>query len=63
MRFKVFTGTFQFGPDLSADTQINKWLEEHPSVKVVDWEYRQASIYEHSICIMYKERNENEASI
>jgi len=63
MRFKIFKGTFSYGLSLYADTKMNEWLEEHPSVEVVDWKYRQVNHDEHSICIMYKERNENEASI
>ena len=51
-KYKIFFGT----KINSADNELNKWLEEHPSIEVVEFKYQHTSTYwHHSICILYRE--------
>lgn len=54
MRFKIFFGTCRDGDH--ADDHANKWLSEHPRIEIVETKYQQARMGDHSICIMYKEK-------
>ena len=53
VKFKIFSGNF-VDEDNQPDTKVNRWLEEHPEVRIVDWKYamtdRTGDIY---ICISY----------
>ena len=51
-KFKIFFGSY---PKHTADVQLNQWLDENPSVYVIDYQY-QAHQVGHSICITYKEK-------
>ena len=51
-KFKIFFGNHTM---ISADTKLNQWLAENPSVSIVSWQYQQARMGDHSICIAYRE--------
>lgn len=51
IKFKIFTGNFA-NEDNQADTKVNKWLEEHPEVTIIDWKYTSTD-YNGDICISY----------
>lgn len=55
VKFKIFNS---YGY-LSADEWVNEWLDDHPSVEVLDFKYQRlvdaSNVGETSICIMYKE--------
>lgn len=51
IKFKIFSGNFACD-DNQADIKINKWLEEHPEVRIVDWKYAMTD-YNGDICISY----------
>lgn len=50
IKFKIFIGTDTH----PADNKANAWMEEHPTVKIIDMRYAFGGWY-HSICIMYDE--------
>lgn len=50
-KFKIFFGNHTVQ---TADDKLNQWLEQHPNVKVLDYQYQMARIGDHSICIMYE---------
>ena len=60
-RFKIFFGNGggSFSYD-GADSKANEWLENHPDISLVGAFYQQARMGDHSICIMYKE-NQNDS--
>ena len=51
VKFKIFSGNF-VGEENQPDTKINKWLEEHPKVRIVDWKYGMTD-RNGDICISY----------
>lgn len=51
-KFKIFSGDFDHIP---ADVKANEWLDAHPEVSVVSFEYEQARYGMHSICVEYME--------
>lgn len=51
VKFKIFSGNF-VDEDNQPDTKVNKWLEEHPEVRIVDWKYAMTD-YNGDICISY----------
>ncbi len=51
-KFKIFFGNHTMQ---SADEKLNQWLKEHPRASVIEWQYSQARMGDHSICILYKE--------
>ena len=51
VKFKIFSGNF-VGEDNQPDTKVNRWLEEHPEVRIVDWKYAMTD-YNGDICIYY----------
>lgn len=53
VKFKIFWGNHT---SVSADVKLNQWLAENPAVELVDWQYRQVRLGDHSICIAYKEK-------
>ena len=54
VRFKTFFGNNTI---TLADVELNKWLDENPTVRVLAYQYQQARMGDHSICIMYEEKN------
>lgn len=52
IKFKIFFGNHTIQ---TADDKLNKWLEENPGVRVINWQYEEPRIGDHSICIEYKE--------
>jgi len=56
-KFQIFFGN-QAG--ISAATKINNWLKKNKEkgIHIVSWEYQQARMGDHSICIMYVEDTE-----
>ena len=61
-RFKIFTGNLS-SPNPKADEKANKWLDKHPEVDVLAFEYQQARMGDHSICIWYEEAQNDERSV
>lgn len=53
VKFKIFWGNHT---NVSADVKLNQWLEENPNVELVDWQYQQVRVGDHTICISYKEK-------
>ena len=53
VKFKIFWGNHT---SVSADAKLNQWLAENPSVELVEWQYQQVRLGDHSICIVYKEK-------
>lgn len=53
VKFKIFWGNHT---NVSADVKLNQWLAENPSVELVEWQYQQVRLGDHSICIIYKEK-------
>ena len=53
VKFKIFWGNHT---NVSADAKLNQWLAENPSVELVEWQYQQVRLGDHSICIIYKEK-------
>lgn len=51
VKFKTF---FQTLPQ-HATEDLNKWIDEHPKAKIIDYQYQQARYGYHSICIRYEE--------
>jgi hypothetical protein len=51
IKFKIFFGNQSM---TSADAKLNVWLKQNPSVEIVSYQYQQARMGDHSICIMYK---------
>lgn len=51
-KFKIFFGNHTL---VTADDKLNQWLRENPNVRVVNWQYDQARMGDHSICIEYVE--------
>lgn len=53
IRFKIFFGTYGTVAVNTAENKINDWLKRNPDVYVLDWQYQQARMGDHSICIRY----------
>ena len=51
-KFMIFFGNSSSG---RADSKINFWLKTNPNVRVLGWQYQQARMGDHSICVMYEE--------
>lgn len=54
-KFNIFFGN-QAG--VSAAARLNNWLEKNPNIIIHKWEYQQARMGDHSICIEYEEPKE-----
>lgn len=52
VKFKIFYGNHTLQ---SADEKVNQWLNENPSIRLVEYQYQQARLGDHSICVMYEE--------
>lgn len=39
----------------TADQLFNEWIQDHPTVKIIDFKYQQARCGDHSIAILYEE--------
>ena len=50
-KFIIFAGNV----NNKADIKANKWLEEHPNISIINVNYQQANLGDHSICIFYEE--------
>ena len=50
-KFKIFFGN---STSTTADSKLNAWLEQHPNVCILSYQYQQARMGDHSICIMYE---------
>ncbi len=51
-RFKIFFGNHLTVP---ADDILNEWVKNNPKVRIIEWQYSQARMGDHSICIEYEE--------
>lgn len=51
-KFMIFFGNSTTVP---ADVKLNNWLKENPRVRVLEYQYQQARMGDHSICIVYEE--------
>lgn len=40
-----------------ADQAFGEWIEEHPSVKILQFKYQQGRYGDHSIAILYEEKD------
>ena len=54
-KFKIFFGNLG---DIRADRKLNEWLDDHPNAVLYGWQYQQARMGDHSICIEYEESKE-----
>lgn len=52
VKYKIFFGNSVL---VSADAMLNNWLKENPGVRMISWQYSQARMGDHSICIEYEE--------
>ena len=52
VKFKIFWGNHT---SVSADTKLNQWLDENPDIKIQSYQYQQARLGDHSICVEYVE--------
>lgn len=52
-KFKIFMGTI----DDKADKKANEWIEKNPDIVLYSYQYQQARYSDHSICIMYEEKD------
>lgn len=52
VKYKIFFGNNVL---VSADVMLNAWLKENPQVRLISWQYDQARMGDHSICIEYAE--------
>ena len=59
-RFKIFFGTHGSLGENTAENKINDWLEKNPDVYIISWQYQQARMGDHSICIEYNMFNDDE---
>lgn len=55
LRFKIFWGNHT---SVSADEKLNQWIKENPLAVIIDWQYQQARLGDHSICIKYAQYEE-----
>ena len=56
LKFKIFFGNHT---SQTADEKLNQWLAENPAVELIDWQYQEPRIGDHSICITYKEKEKD----
>lgn len=64
-KFKIFFGYACNSPlvnGVTADEQLNEWLEKNQDVDIVDWKFQQGDGWNHSICILYYEKQSSEIS-
>ena len=52
LRFKIFWGNHTMQ---SADEKLNQWLQDNPHVNILNYQYQQVRLGDHSICISYLE--------
>lgn len=50
-RAKLFFGNVA---GVTADQLFGEWIEEHPKVKVIDFQFQHARCGDHSIAILYE---------
>lgn len=50
--FMIFFGN---AATTRADDKLNAWLKRHPNVRILSYQYQQARMGDHSICVMYEE--------
>ena len=51
-KYKLFFGNSYM---VSADVMLNNWVKENPKARIIEWQYDQARMGDHSICIEYEE--------
>lgn len=51
-KIKLFFGN---AAGTTADQLFEEWFEEHPTVKIIDFQYQQARCGDHSIAVFYEE--------
>lgn len=51
-RIKIFFGN---ASGTRADQLFGEWIEDHPTAKIVDFQYQHARYGDHSIAILYEE--------
>lgn len=56
VRFKIFFGNHTVQ---SADDKLNQWIAENPNAHILSYQYQEARIGDHSICIQYEEEVTN----
>lgn len=49
---KIFLGTVNG----LADTKFNLWINNVPNIKIISLQYQQARYGDHSICVLYEEK-------
>lgn len=55
IQFKIFAGNHTC---VMADELANDWIIENPDICIYSYKYQQARCGDHSICIMYEERTD-----
>lgn len=55
MKGRIKTIIFYASFPKCASDRMNKWLDENPNVQIVDTQYKQARMGDHSIFVVYKE--------
>lgn len=51
-KFVIFFGNHS---TTRADDKLNFWLKTNPNVHILSYQYQQARMGDHSICVMYEE--------
>ena len=51
---KLFFGSFSRKP---ADEKFNEWIKDNSNIEILSFKYKQAKYGDHSICILYKEKD------
>ena len=59
IKCKIFNGAFGLD-SLNADEKFNQWITEHPNIDVLEFKYCLSRYGAHSICILYKEKKDND---
>lgn len=59
IKCKIFNGAFGLD-SLNADEKFNQWITEHPNIDVLEFKYCHSRYGTHSICILYKEKKDND---
>lgn len=54
-KYKIFFGNQS---TVTAAAKLNEWLEKNPDIIIHTWQYQQARLGDHSICIEYDKLSE-----
>ena len=52
VKFMIFFGNRD---STRADSKLNTWISQNPNVRILEYQYQQARMGDHSICVMYEE--------